>query len=65
MSPDSDAGCMTWRAGRSVPGPSELYEQCQELRSYVRESEGWDEEMEAQALAIRDTLEGMVSALQH
>ncbi|KVC40111.1 hybrid sensor histidine kinase/response regulator [Burkholderia pseudomultivorans] len=51
--------------GLSVLGPSELYEQCQELRSYVRESEGWDEEMEAQAQAIRDTLEGMVSALRH
>ncbi|KVK73537.1 hybrid sensor histidine kinase/response regulator [Burkholderia sp. MSMB1498] len=49
--------------GIAVLGPSALHEQCQELRSYVREAGEWNREIELQALAIRDALERMVAAL--
>ncbi|KWF06620.1 ATP-binding protein [Burkholderia ubonensis] len=49
--------------GIAVLGPSALHEQCQELRTYARESAEWNREIELQALAIRDVLERMVAAL--
>ncbi|KVT18217.1 hybrid sensor histidine kinase/response regulator [Burkholderia sp. MSMB1078WGS] len=50
--------------GLAVLGPSELYEQCQELRAYADESVEWDREVELQASSIRDTLQHMAASLK-
>lgn len=49
--------------GLSVLGPSALYEQCQELRSYARTAAQWDEEIELQARAIGALLQRMIVTL--
>ncbi|KVF03810.1 ATP-binding protein [Burkholderia vietnamiensis] len=49
--------------GLAVLGPSGLYEQCQELRTYAREAVEWDREVELQAMAIRDQLAYMAEVL--
>ncbi|AOJ03765.1 hybrid sensor histidine kinase/response regulator [Burkholderia mayonis] len=50
--------------GIAVLGASALHEQCQELRTYVRESTEWNHEIELQASAIRDALQRMVATLK-
>ncbi|PYE12259.1 two-component system capsular synthesis sensor histidine kinase RcsC [Paraburkholderia silvatlantica] len=50
--------------GLAVLGPSELYEQCQELRLLARESDSWSEELELQSTAIRDQLRKMAEQVR-